>query len=139
MEQGHPGSTAVDTDCAGVQTTASKTGIDVWGCSNACSAQAVVWGEMGEHDRLQGSDDWHAEKNSKHVELRLDLTKLTSLFSTSVSADALQLSLSPSPYFLSDLMGNIIPRQAPMAVTHFIEDSLRLDETLCRDLRRFSC
>jgi hypothetical protein len=79
----------------------------------------VVWGEMGEHDRLQGSEDWHAEKNSKHVELRLDLTKSNSLFSTSVSADDLQLSLSSSPYFPSDLMGNVLPRwQAQFLKVH---------------------
>jgi hypothetical protein len=42
-KQAHPGSGAVGTECGGVHTRASKTGINVWGCSNPYSAKAVVW------------------------------------------------------------------------------------------------
>jgi hypothetical protein len=38
-----------------------------------------------------------------------DPNQATSLFSTSVSEDALQFSLSSSPYVPADLMGNILP------------------------------
>jgi len=75
----HPGSRAVGTECAGVHVRASKTGIGLRLLQS--SAEAVVWEEMGEHDTLQDSDGWHAEKNSKYVDLA-DLSALENCWST---------------------------------------------------------
>ena len=75
------------TNCGGVHAWASKSGINVsgcsnpyqlkgnssiskaskvrshnvWGCSNPYSSQAVVWEEMGEPGTLEGSHGWQAD------------------------------------------------------------------------------
>ena len=54
------------TECAIVHARASKPGINVLDCSNPYSTQAVAGEEMGEHDRVQVSDD-HTQKRILHV------------------------------------------------------------------------